>query len=70
MPDLREIQARAWENKRAKGFNLTDVAYEFGLLMVEVGEAIDAWRKAWPRRRWWHWLFRSLRGLSKAPGRG
>ena len=42
MPDLREMQARTWENKRAKGFNLTDVAYEFGLLIVEVGEAIDA----------------------------
>ena len=47
MPDLtiREIQRRAWLNKVTKGFNITDVPLEFGLLYGEVAEAFDAWRK-------------------------
>jgi NTP pyrophosphatase (non-canonical NTP hydrolase) len=47
MPDLtiREIQHRAWRNKVTKGFNITDVPLEFGLLYGEVAEAFDAWRK-------------------------
>jgi hypothetical protein len=47
MPDLtiREIQHRAWCNKVAKGFNITDVPLEFCLLSAEVAEAFDAWRK-------------------------
>lgn len=36
---------KAWENKVAKGFNTTDVPLEFCLLISEVGEAFDAWRK-------------------------
>jgi hypothetical protein len=42
---FRAIQARAWANKRAKGFNVTDVPLEFCLLSGEVAEAFDAWRK-------------------------
>jgi NTP pyrophosphatase (non-canonical NTP hydrolase) len=47
MPDLtlRDIQHRAWRNKVTKGFNITDVPLEFGLLYGEVAEAFDAWRK-------------------------
>jgi len=43
--DIREVQRRAWDNKIAKGFNMTDVALEFGLLTAEIGEAFTAWRK-------------------------
>jgi NTP pyrophosphatase (non-canonical NTP hydrolase) len=46
--DIGEVQQRAWQNKRAKGFNTTDVALEFGLLTAEVGEAFTAWRKRRP----------------------
>ena len=38
------MQQIAWENKRAKEFNVTDVALEFGLLTAEIGEAFTAWR--------------------------
>ncbi|MEU3256193.1 MazG nucleotide pyrophosphohydrolase domain-containing protein [Streptomyces sp. NPDC006997] len=31
-----------------KGFNISDVALEFGLLTVEVSEAFIAWRKGLP----------------------
>lgn len=48
MPDLSAAQARAWENKLAKGFNVTDVPMEFGLLVEEIGEAFSAWRKGRP----------------------
>jgi NTP pyrophosphatase (non-canonical NTP hydrolase) len=44
--DIRSAQKNAWENKLAKGFNTTDVPLEFCLLVSEVGEAFDAWRKA------------------------
>jgi NTP pyrophosphatase (non-canonical NTP hydrolase) len=40
-----EAQARAWANKKAKGFNTTNVDREFCLLMAELGEAYEAWRK-------------------------
>lgn len=43
--DIRSAQKNAWENKLEKGFNTTDVPLEFCLLVAEVGEAIDAWRK-------------------------
>jgi NTP pyrophosphatase (non-canonical NTP hydrolase) len=46
--EIREAQRLAWENKVAKGFNVTDVAVEFGLLTAEVGEAFTAWRKELP----------------------
>jgi hypothetical protein len=42
--DFRTVQARAWANKQAKGFNLTDVPLEFCLLPGEVAEAFGAWR--------------------------
>ncbi|MFD8144746.1 hypothetical protein [Streptomyces sp. NPDC059708] len=45
---VRSIQAAAWQNKLAKGFNTTDVPLEFGLLTAEVGEAFTAWRKGLP----------------------
>src|ERR1035441_9378150 len=45
MTTIRDIQHRAWHNKVVKGFNITDVPLEFGLLYGEVAEAFDAWRK-------------------------
>jgi MazG nucleotide pyrophosphohydrolase domain len=48
MPDgttVRWIQRVAWANKVGKGFNLTDVPLEFGLLHGEIAEAFDAWRR-------------------------
>lgn len=45
---LRTVQRLAWDNKLAKGFNTTDVALEFGLLVGEVGEAFTAWRRRLP----------------------
>lgn len=42
---FRAAQDRAWANKQAKGFNVTDVPLEFCLLSGEVAEAFDAWRK-------------------------
>ena len=44
--DIRSGQRLAWENKKAKGFNTTDVPLEFCLLQGEVAEAFDAWRKS------------------------
>lgn len=46
--DIRSVQALAWENKLAKGFNTTDVSLEFCLLNGEIAEAFDAWRKDRP----------------------
>ena len=46
--DVRAVQYQAWENKLAKGFNVNDVALEFGLLTAEVSEAFTAWRKRLP----------------------
>ena len=40
-----EAQSRVWANKVRRGFNTTDVAEEWCLLMAELGEAVDAWRK-------------------------
>lgn len=48
MADIRAAQDRAWANKLAKGFNVTDVPMEFGLLVEEIGEAFSAWRKGRP----------------------
>lgn len=42
---IRDVQDQAWRNKLDKEFNTTDVPMEFCLLMTEVGEAFDAWRK-------------------------
>ncbi|MFY9888763.1 MAG: hypothetical protein WAK71_10680 [Streptosporangiaceae bacterium] len=46
--EIGDVQRLAWENKLAKGFNVSDVALEFGLLTAEVGEAFTAWRKRQP----------------------
>jgi NTP pyrophosphatase (non-canonical NTP hydrolase) len=46
--DISAVQRQAWDNKLAKGFNITDVALEFGLLTAEVGESFTAWRKRLP----------------------
>jgi NTP pyrophosphatase (non-canonical NTP hydrolase) len=46
--DIRDAQHAAWANKRARGFNTTDVPLEFCLLQGEVAEAFDAWRKDQP----------------------
>ena len=46
--EIRDAQKRAWDNKITKGFNITDVPLEFGLLTAEVGEAFTAWRKNRP----------------------
>jgi NTP pyrophosphatase (non-canonical NTP hydrolase) len=40
-----EAQRRVWANKVRRGFNTTDVAEEWCLLVAELGEAVDAWRK-------------------------
>ena len=46
--DIRTVQRQAWDNKLAKGFNVSDVALEFGLLTAEVSEAFTAWRNRLP----------------------
>lgn len=46
--DIRLAQEHAWQNKLAKGFNTTDVPLEFCLLISEVAEAFDAWRRDRP----------------------
>ena len=40
-----KIQKRIYNNKIAKGFNITDIPQEFCLLYGEVGEAFEAWRR-------------------------
>ena len=42
---MQELQAAAYANKVAKGFNVTDVPLEFCYLYEEVSEAFDAYRK-------------------------
>lgn len=44
--DIRSAQKLTWENKLAKGFNVTNVPLEFCFLQGEAAEAFDAWRKA------------------------
>lgn len=43
--DFRSAQQCAWEERVARGFNLSDVPLEFCLLQGEVSEAFDSWRK-------------------------
>jgi NTP pyrophosphatase (non-canonical NTP hydrolase) len=43
--DIRAAQQRIMENKRRKGFNVSDVPLELCLLNGEVAEVFDAWRK-------------------------
>jgi NTP pyrophosphatase (non-canonical NTP hydrolase) len=46
--DIASVQRQAWDNKQAKGFNVSDVPLEFGFLTAEVGEAFTAWHKQLP----------------------
>lgn len=48
MSSLKSLQEQAMANKIAKGFNVTDVPFEFMLLTEEVAEAFEAWRKKKP----------------------
>jgi NTP pyrophosphatase (non-canonical NTP hydrolase) len=41
--DLLDIQERAWANKRAHGFNTTDVNKELLFMIREMGEVLDAY---------------------------
>ncbi len=43
--DLKKLQEDIFQNKKDKGFNITDVNKEFCLLYGEVSEAYDAWNK-------------------------
>lgn len=45
MIDLQELQSKIWENKKAKGFNTSDVALEFALTHGDMGELFEAYRK-------------------------
>ncbi|WP_238651921.1 MazG-like family protein [Paenibacillus piscarius] len=45
MIDLAQLQQRVYQNKIAKGFNVTDIYQEFCLLHGELSEACDAYRK-------------------------
>ena len=45
MVDLTKLQKKIYENKVARGFNVTDVNKEFCLIYGEVAEAYEAWRK-------------------------
>ena len=43
--DLKKLQKEIFQNKKDKGFNITDVNKEFCLLYGEVAEAYDAFNK-------------------------
>jgi NTP pyrophosphatase (non-canonical NTP hydrolase) len=45
MIDLEQLQKRAYKNKIAKGFNVTDIYQEFCLIYGELSEACEAYRK-------------------------
>jgi NTP pyrophosphatase (non-canonical NTP hydrolase) len=48
MLDLKRIQKEIYDNKVAKGFNVSDVILEFGLTYGELAEAFVAYRKQSP----------------------
>lgn len=48
MIDLQKLQKEIFDNKIAKGFNTTDVNFEFVLTYGELSEAFDAYRKKLP----------------------
>ena len=48
MASITSLQKQVMANKVAKGFNTTDIPFEFMLLTEEVGEAFEAWRKKKP----------------------
>ncbi len=45
MGQVSDLQKRAWQNKLAKGFNITNVEREFNYTYAELAEAYDAYRK-------------------------
>jgi NTP pyrophosphatase (non-canonical NTP hydrolase) len=45
MLDLTEVQERTWANKVRKGFNTTDVNKEIIMMLIEIGEATEAWAR-------------------------
>jgi NTP pyrophosphatase (non-canonical NTP hydrolase) len=47
-----EAQQEVMAHKRRMGFNTTDIETEFGLLMEELGELHNAWRKLTGSSRW------------------
>jgi len=48
MIDLKKLQKEIFENKKKKGFNTTDVNFEFNLIHGELAEAFQAYRKKQP----------------------
>lgn len=48
MINLKKLQKDIFDNKVAKGFNTTDVNFEFGLTYGELAEAFTAYRKKLP----------------------
>ncbi len=48
MIDLKKLQKKIYDNKIAKGFNTTDVNFEFSLTYGELAEAFEAYRKKKP----------------------
>ncbi|MBI5567962.1 MAG: hypothetical protein HY870_23900 [Chloroflexi bacterium] len=48
MVELTDLQKEIYDNKVAKGFNVTDVNLEFCYLYGELAEAFDAYRKKLP----------------------
>ena len=45
MIDLKKLQKRVYQNKLAKGFNVTDVYMEFCYIYGELNEAREAYMK-------------------------
>lgn len=45
MGQIKDLQSRAWQNKVAKGFNITNIEREFNYTYAELAEAYDAYRK-------------------------
>lgn len=48
MGELKKLQKEIFKNKKAKGFNTTDVNFEFNLIHGELTEAFQAYRKKLP----------------------
>lgn len=48
MIDLNKLQKEIYDNKVAKGFNVTDINLEFDLIYGELAEAFNAYRKKLP----------------------
>ena len=48
MLDFKKLQKDIYENKMAKGFNIRDVNFEFGLTYGELAEAFNAYHKKLP----------------------